>query len=62
MDYDKLFGFLICSVMPVPPTLSSSRLQSIVNELGQLGYLKRRLASRRLRRARQSEATPALAV
>ncbi len=38
MDYDKLFGFLICSSMPVPPTLSSSRLQRIVDELGRLGY------------------------
>ena len=38
MDYDKLFGFLICSSMPIPPTLSSSRLQRIVDELGRLGY------------------------
>ena len=38
MDYDKLFGFLICSAMPEPPTLSSSRLQRIVDELGRLGY------------------------
>ncbi len=38
MDYDKLFGFLICSAMPVPPTLSSARLQRIVDELGRLGY------------------------
>jgi ornithine decarboxylase len=38
MDYDKLFGFLICSAMSEPPTLSSSRLQRIVDELGRLGY------------------------
>ncbi|MGA7192062.1 MAG: Orn/Lys/Arg decarboxylase N-terminal domain-containing protein [Anaerolineales bacterium] len=38
MDYDKLFGFLICSEMPKPLTLSSSRLQRIVDELVRLGY------------------------
>jgi ornithine decarboxylase len=38
MDYDKLFGFLICSAMPMPPTLSSARLQRIADELGRLGY------------------------
>ena len=38
MDYDQLFGFLICSARPAPPTLSSSRLQRIVEELGRLGY------------------------
>ena len=38
MDYDKLFGFLICSAMPVPPTLSSSRLQRIIDELDRHGY------------------------
>jgi ornithine decarboxylase len=38
MDYDKMFGFLICSAIPVPPTLSSSRLQRIIDELGRLGY------------------------
>jgi ornithine decarboxylase len=38
MDYDKLFGFLICSAMPQPPPLSSSRLQRIVDEFGRLGY------------------------
>jgi len=32
MDNDKLFGFLVCSAMPVPPTLSSERLQRIVDE------------------------------
>ena len=38
MDYDKLFGFLICSARPAPSTVSSSRLQRIVDELGRLGY------------------------
>jgi ornithine decarboxylase len=38
MDYDKLFGLLVCRAMPVPPTLSSSRLQRIVDEIGHLGY------------------------
>ena len=60
MDYDKMFGFLICSAMPVPPTVSSSRLQRIVDELGRLGY-ERRAASRQPRRARQSGARPASA-
>ena len=38
MDYDKLFGFLLCRVLPILPNLSSSRLQLIVDEIGRLGY------------------------
>ncbi|ABE36633.1 beta-eliminating lyase family protein [Paraburkholderia xenovorans LB400] len=38
MLYDQMFGFLFCCAMPLPPTLPSSRLQRIVDELGRLGY------------------------
>jgi ornithine decarboxylase len=33
-----MFGFLICRTMPVRPTLASSRLQLIVDEVRRLGY------------------------
>ncbi|MFT4064099.1 ornithine decarboxylase [Paraburkholderia sp.] len=38
MLYDQMFGFLFCCAMPLPPTLPSSRLQRVVDELGRLGY------------------------
>ncbi|MGA2112633.1 MAG: Orn/Lys/Arg decarboxylase N-terminal domain-containing protein [Anaerolineales bacterium] len=58
MDYDKMFGFLICSAMPVPPTVSSSRLQRIVDELGRLGYkTTRSVTTAEARSAIRSEAS-----
>lgn len=38
MSYDQMFGFLFCCAMPQPPTLSSLRLQRIVDALGQAGH------------------------
>lgn len=38
MLYDHMFGFLFCCAMPEPPTLDSSRLQRILDELRRLGY------------------------
>jgi ornithine decarboxylase len=38
MDYDKLFGLLLCRALPVQQNLSSSRLQLIVDEVERLGY------------------------
>ncbi|MEO8153671.1 MAG: Orn/Lys/Arg decarboxylase N-terminal domain-containing protein [Rhizobacter sp.] len=38
MLYDRMFGFLFCCTLPLPPALSPSRLQRIVDEIAKLGY------------------------